>query len=48
MLFASYLGTFGIPLLSNIIFASDRGYWSLALLFGFVLQTGVNVIGVLK
>ncbi len=48
MLFASYLGTFGIPLLSNIIFASDHGYWSLALLFGFVLQTGVNVIGVLK
>ena len=38
----------GMPNLSNVTLASDRGYWSVALLFGFLLRAGANVIGTVK
>lgn len=31
--------------LTNIIFASDRGYWTQALLFGFLLALGADILG---
>jgi hypothetical protein len=38
----------GIPNLSNVTVASDRGYWNVTLLFSFLLCAGANVIGTVK
>lgn len=35
----------GIPNLSNVTLASDRGYWNQSLLFDFVVDSGAHVIG---
>jgi hypothetical protein len=38
----------GIPNLGNVTIASDRGYWNVPLLFGFLLRAGANIIGTVK
>ena len=38
----------GIPNLGNVTVASDRGYWSVPLTFGFLLRAGANIIGTVK
>ena len=37
-----------IPNLGSVTIASDRGYWNVPLLFGFLLRAGANVIGTVK
>ena len=38
----------GLPNLTNVTFASDRGYWSLPLVFSFLLKAGADILGTVK
>jgi hypothetical protein len=38
----------GLPAMSNVTIASDRGYWIAGLVFSFLLKCGANIIGTVK